>query len=66
MVDISIGNSFAGRMHFPGTVLMVEGTFQKHPALSSGFNRGVGLNCVGVAPCKFSLQSSNRVFRFIT
>jgi len=40
MIDNSIGNSFAGRMHFPGTVLMVEGTFQKHLALSSGFNRG--------------------------
>jgi hypothetical protein len=39
-IDDSIGKSFAGKMPCADTVLMVEGTFQKHLALSSGFNRG--------------------------
>jgi len=49
MIEDSIGNSFAGKMPCPDTVLMVGATFQKHLALSSGFIRGVGLSCVDVA-----------------
>jgi hypothetical protein len=42
MIDHSIDNSFADWMHFPDTLLMVGGTFQKQLELSSGFNRGAG------------------------